>query len=37
MTIPCGGFAVLTTAWMLLLGCSAASVLIVKSWGEIES
>ncbi len=34
MTIHCGGFAVLTTAWMLLISSSVIGVLLIKKLGR---
>jgi hypothetical protein len=34
MTIHCGGFAVLSTAWMLLVLCSVVGVIVVKKLGR---
>jgi hypothetical protein len=34
MTIPCGGFVVLTTAWMALTLCTIVGILIVKKMGR---
>jgi hypothetical protein len=34
MTIPCGGFYVLSTAWMALNLCAIAGILLVKKAGR---
>jgi hypothetical protein len=34
MTIPCGGFYVLSTAWMALVLCGIVGVLLVKKLGK---
>jgi hypothetical protein len=34
MTIPCGGFAVLSTAWMALILCAIVGIVLVKKLGR---
>jgi hypothetical protein len=34
MTIPCGGFYVLSTAWMALVLCGVVGVILVKKLGR---
>jgi len=34
MTIPYGGFAVLSTAWMLLIICAVVAIVLVKKAGK---
>jgi hypothetical protein len=34
MTIPCGGFAVLSTAWMALVLCGVVGAILVKKLGR---
>jgi hypothetical protein len=34
MTIPCGGFAVLSTAWMALVLCATIGVVLAKKAGK---
>jgi hypothetical protein len=34
MTIPCGGFAVLSTAWMVLVLCGIVGAVLVKKLGR---
>jgi hypothetical protein len=34
MTIPCGGFAVLSTAWMALILCAIVGIVLVKKAGR---
>jgi hypothetical protein len=34
MTIHCGGFVVLTTAWMALSLCAIGGILVVKKCGR---
>jgi hypothetical protein len=34
MTIPYGGFAVLSTAWMLLIICAVIGIVLVKKAGR---
>ena len=34
MTIPHGGFAVLTTAWIILVFCALGAVLLIKKKGR---
>jgi hypothetical protein len=34
MTIPCGGFVVLSTAWMALNVCAVVGIVLVKKAGR---
>jgi hypothetical protein len=34
MTIPCGGFYVLSTAWMALVLCAIVGIVVVKKLGR---
>ncbi len=34
MTIPCGGFYVLSTAWMALVLCTLIGIFVVKKLGR---
>jgi len=34
MTIPCGGFYVLSTAWMALCLCAVVGIVVVKKLGR---
>jgi hypothetical protein len=34
MTIPCGGFYVLSTAWMALVLCVVVGIVVVKKLGR---